>query len=460
MILWALLAGCGGDKEPEPLEPLSREELMDPAACKDCHPDHYEQWSGSMHAYAADDPVFLAMEQRGQEETGGELGSFCVDCHAPLAVAEGYVETGADIADAPEHLKGITCYFCHQVVDVTDTHNNPLVLASDRKLRAGIADPVDAQVHESGYSELHDRKNHRSAEMCGSCHDIVLDSGVHLERTYSEWQESLYSDPNGVFGLTCGECHMRGRDGTAANVDGVKLRRVHDHSFPGVDVALTDFPQSEAQLALIQDELDSTLLAALCAQPGQSAFTVATVTLENVAAGHSWPSGASADRRAWVELVAYDGDEIGWSSGLVEPGEPVVDNTDPDLWQIRDFAYNADGEPEHMFWNVAEIEEATLPAPITTDTLDPDYRPTHSTRTFTISGFEPTKIELRVRLRPVGLDFLDDLIESGHLDATVRDAVPTFDLGATELTWTQDTPVGADGSFACVGAVSGTETTR
>ena len=30
--------------------------------------------------------VFLAMNERGQRETGGQLGPFCVNCHAPLAV--------------------------------------------------------------------------------------------------------------------------------------------------------------------------------------------------------------------------------------------------------------------------------------------------------------------------------------------------------------------------------------
>jgi hypothetical protein len=39
-----------------------------------------------MHAYAAEDPVFLAMNARGQRETQGALGAFCVNCHAPLAV--------------------------------------------------------------------------------------------------------------------------------------------------------------------------------------------------------------------------------------------------------------------------------------------------------------------------------------------------------------------------------------
>ena len=44
---------------------LSREELLDPKTCAGCHPQHYREWASSMHAYASDDPVFIAMNRRG-----------------------------------------------------------------------------------------------------------------------------------------------------------------------------------------------------------------------------------------------------------------------------------------------------------------------------------------------------------------------------------------------------------
>ena len=72
----------------------SRAELLDPATCAACHAKHYDEWSASMHAYASRDPVFLAMNRRGQEETSGALGSFCVNCHAPMAVREGATVDG------------------------------------------------------------------------------------------------------------------------------------------------------------------------------------------------------------------------------------------------------------------------------------------------------------------------------------------------------------------------------
>ena len=49
-------------------------------ACKTCHPRHYEEWRGSMHAYAITDPVFHAMHRLAQKETGGAIGNFCIGC--------------------------------------------------------------------------------------------------------------------------------------------------------------------------------------------------------------------------------------------------------------------------------------------------------------------------------------------------------------------------------------------
>src|SRR4051794_9452609 len=95
LIAVACLLGC-----TEPAAPnveLSRAELLDPEACRGCHAEYYAEWSASMHANASRDPVFLAMNRRGNEETNGQLGSFCVNCHAPLAVVDGQTTNGLDL---------------------------------------------------------------------------------------------------------------------------------------------------------------------------------------------------------------------------------------------------------------------------------------------------------------------------------------------------------------------------
>jgi len=43
-------------------------------------------------------------------------------------------------------------------------------------------------------------------------------------------------------------------------------------------------------------------------------------------------------------------------------------------------------------------------------------------------GQTPDRVTLRLRLQPVGLDVLDDLIQSGDLDPSVRSSMPTYDI--------------------------------
>src|SRR5688572_21546179 len=66
LLLLRGLAGCsngpGGtppppsDATPDVPKPTATlEQLKDPETCKECHARHYREWSGSMHAYAAED---------------------------------------------------------------------------------------------------------------------------------------------------------------------------------------------------------------------------------------------------------------------------------------------------------------------------------------------------------------------------------------------------------------------
>jgi len=428
-VLLLLLVGCTSDGPA-----LTAEELLDPEACAECHEEHYRQWSGSMHAYAAQDPVFLAMNQRGQEETDGALGVFCIQCHAPMAVELGLTEDGTDLDDVPDALEGITCAYCHRVAEVLDDHNKALRLSDEGDLlRGGIADPTETSAHRSQYSPLHDRADAASSGLCGSCHDLVNPGGVHLERTFAEWQGSVFGR-GGVSQLTCGNCHMRGTDGPATNLAGAEIRRVHDHGMPGVDIAITDFPERAEQLANVTESLDGVLIGSLCVNPAAGLFDI-TLTLENAAAGHAFPSGAGADRRAWVELVAFDaaGAEI-FSSGVVADDEPVAELADPWLWLMRDVIRDDAGDEVHMFWEATSTASEQLPPSVTFDPTSPDF--VHWVqRSYTVVVGQPARVEARVRMRPLGLEILQSLVDSGHLDASLLAQFPTFELASTVMTW-------------------------
>jgi hypothetical protein len=237
------LLGCAQGETPTSNTYLSQEQLLDPRTCQSCHPTQYDEWALSNHARAAQDPLFLAMNQRGQREAG--IGDFCVKCHAPMAVRTGATTDGLNLASLPSSLQGVTCYFCHSVDAVEGTHNNPLRLASDAVMRGALPEPLATPAHGSGYSALHDRDRLESSSLCGACHDIVNDHGTHLERTFAEWQGSVFSQP--VVGNSCGQCHMdQSQELRIAGAGpGAMPRRLHSHLFPAVDLPLEREPEPE-----------------------------------------------------------------------------------------------------------------------------------------------------------------------------------------------------------------------
>jgi hypothetical protein len=437
------LLGCSSQSVPdEAATHLSQGQLMDPETCQGCHPKQYTEWSGSMHAYASDDPVFTAMNRRGQTETAGQLGTFCVQCHAPLAVATAKTGDGLNLDALPRKLRGVTCYFCHSVDSIDSAHNvnNPLHIAENGVFRGEYGDPAPNPAHLASYSKLHDRNQLESASLCGTCHDVVTTKGAHIERTFQEWRGSVFSQPS--VGTTCGQCHMdqsTALEPIAQNVPGLTPRRTHSHKFAAVDTALTTFPENESQRAAVQTLLDSTLQSALCVREIGGGSQI-VVILDNVASGHGFPSGSAQDRRLWAEVTAYAGDTLVYQSGVVPEGTPVTDLQDPDLWLLRDCMFDTKGSPVNMFWQAAQYDTNQLPAQLTFDKLDPRYYQTHVYKTYPGGSLSlpmaVDKVKLRMRLETVGLDVIRDLASQGDLDSAV--SPPVVQVGK-ELVWTAAT---------------------
>jgi hypothetical protein len=446
---------CGpDDPAPAPAPTLTGQALLDPHNCAPCHARHVREWSGSMHAYAADDPVFVAMNARMQRETGGQSKDFCVGCHAPMAVRTGATTDGMNLAQLPQHLRGVTCVFCHEASSVEGTHDNPLKLAGDGVLRGAFADPAKSSPHRAARSPLHDREDPSSSQLCGACHDVITPHGAHIERTFAEWKDSLYAKTDakptskvgsGLGQLSCGKCHMTGRTDVAADSEGVPVRTVHDHAMPAVDVAVTPWPEAADQRRRVQEFLDGSLIAKLCVLQTPAGPT-ADITLDNAFAGHGFPSGASHDRRAWVEVVAFRGGQVVFQSGVVpdrKAVEAVQAAEDPNMWLLRDKLFDTSGGETHLFWQAARVEPSQLPAAVTNDPLDPRFY--HQVkRSYALPFPPPDRLTMRVRMRPMDFALLDDLVASGDLAPDVLDRMPTFDLASTVKEWTKDA------GFGCV----------
>jgi hypothetical protein len=377
------------------------------------------------------------MNARAQRETAGATGTFCVNCHAPMAVREGLTTDGLNLSSLPQAKKGVTCYYCHATESIAGTHDNPLVLAKDDSLFGPFADPAPTTPHSALYSPLFDDTQLESAAACGTCHDIVNQRGAHVERTFQEWQGTVFAQPGK--GLSCIACHMSGSDGPASTVS-AQARRLHSHDFAAVDLPLTPFPEAEAQRARAQEMLDSTVQSTVCWNPVTAQIEV---TLDNVGAGHGWPSGATPDRRAWVELDAYAGEEHIYSSGGAAAA-PLESSPDPDLWLVRDCLTDAAGAETHLFWQAAAVKSNQLPGAVTGNVNDPRSFEAHRQRVFpSAPGARlpkaPDRITLQVHLQAIGDDVLAELVASGDLDPAIPARIARYELAGAALEWTPAT---------------------
>ncbi len=407
-----------------------------------------------MHAQAANDPVFVAMNKRGQRETNGKLGTFCVQCHAPMAVRDGLTTNGLNLATLDPAYKGVTCFFCHSIDGLEadgGKFNAAVHLADDLVLRGEITDPQANAVHASKYSTFQDRNATDSASMCGYCHDIDSPAGAHIERTFAEWSETPFALAGESGGQTCaslGTCHMKQTPGVAVAMGGPTNRTLHAHNFPAVDVPLSATPPDPAVVQAAQAELNDRLLAAaVCVYPQSKKIQV---LLDN-SAGHNWPSGAAQDRRAWVEVKAFADNETTvpfYSSGVVPAGTPVTAtaSTDPDLWLLRDCMFDSQSKETHNFWeaqstNGFELPPLKSPTGATGSAAFVNSSFIHALRNFPQQTTAnptgqlsqmPAKVTVRVLLQPVGLDVLNDLVDSGDLDPGPDGAVianmPTYEV--------------------------------
>ena len=252
--------------------------------------------------------------------------------------------------------------------------------------------------------------------MCGSCHDIQNMQGAHVERTFREWQSTLFAVTPG--GAGCAQCHMAGRDGPASQVT-TRVRRLHDHSFPAVDLPATPFPadapQNEAQRTAAQALLDTVVQSTLCWNPLTSRFEL---TLDNVASGHAFPSGATPDRRAWVEVAAYAGGQTVYTSGDAT-ALPLEGSPDPDLWLMRDCLYDAAGKEVKMFWEPTSTVGTPSRGRTVQNITDPcSFRVGHVKKVYpdpvasSPLAQMPERATVKIHLQAIGDDVLQDLVRA------------------------------------------------
>ncbi|NNE47141.1 MAG: T9SS type A sorting domain-containing protein [Rhodothermales bacterium] len=354
--------------------------------CESCHASYGQEavepffnWQGSMMAQAARDPLFYACLAIANQDAP-ESGDYCIRCHSPSAWLEGRSTPTDASAFTTGDRQSIFCDVCHRMVKPTPVGTNPYpgdsdyttgtyprdstylstltdippasangmyVVDTDQAKRGPFTDA--AARHQFYYSPYH-----QDAAICGTCHDVSNpvydrqagdDYGPNtfdapptdfspyamfpVERTYSEWLNSDYNTPTGVYApqfggnkdyvSTCQDCHMKDVTGQAAKQnDAVHRTDLPLHDFTGgntfvpllIEAAFpgeADTVALNAAVARAADMLQKAATLTVTVTPSTGGYE-ATVRVQNET-GHKLPSGYPEGRRVWIHLKATDASE-------------------------------------------------------------------------------------------------------------------------------------------------------
>ncbi|GDX82799.1 cytochrome c family protein [Deltaproteobacteria bacterium] len=411
--------------------------MYDPATftnvdeCAECHPQHYDEWQGSAHAYAVVDPVFWAGNEISYETNGIE--NFCITCHSPVSDitnSDPEVHQSSQAEVIPQAQHGVDCQSCHRIYDVTNG-GKQLTFCEDYYF-GPFADPGGAP------HGVEEEDVFTTPAYCRPCHDVNISNETHdgltqIEFTYTEWAEANEaaggSDTNAVI-QTCQDCHMPTYTGEAAV--GWGERELHEHRFAGVDVALLPFADSHQQYRAMQ-RLLSTAAALSAEQEGNSI----RVEVTNKNGGHSLPSGAAHAREVWVHITVAGADgAVYLESGDTDANGDLRDghsDIDPygDPWvssgesAFRQGLYDKNGnEVLAAYGSVTTVERDMLEAGEVRDVI------------YNLQGLVPAEasypiaVNVELLFRPAGTYLLREL----GLDPALAALVPVTTLAETSFT--------------------------
>jgi len=190
-------------------------------ACGSCHRDIYRMWRDSAHAEACEDPFFTAVFDEVRQTQDLALQRLCLECHAPMAVVTGDLAMHHSVS-----REGVSCDYCHSLVEVDLTESGARPRLDVGRVKRGTIAEADSPAHDVAFSELH-----RTSRVCAPCHEFVASNGLAILTTYSEWAASRAAQR----GETCQDCHMSLTEGRVVDprVERDSSARVNLHEMPG-----------------------------------------------------------------------------------------------------------------------------------------------------------------------------------------------------------------------------------
>jgi len=369
-------------------EKLSELDFEDPSVCAGCHPKQYEGWKGSMHANSFKDPIYQALWDLGEKETGGKLMNECGVCHSPIGTLTGATKhdpKAGKFTSSALGEQGVSCDVCHTIsksnflqTTMLEHGNASFHIEPEGPggtKRGPFADAV-SPYHKTAKSELH-----KKADFCGNCHQIFNSkSGFPVERTYDEWKYSPYAQK----GIVCQDCHMNEVDvaikvaqemkppqdiagidlsGKASIVSDKTRKVVHKHEFVGgnmfVPTLLNGVENNKTREEAIK-RLQSAAEIDLDLKQRADGLQDLRVTVHNIGSGHNLPTSLTDVREVWVEVIVKDSQgKVIYSNGVMDADKHL--NYD-DITMFRSVAIDDKGKETHKPWEVMQfISNTSIP---------------------------------------------------------------------------------------------------
>jgi len=456
----ALASGPKVDKEQYPYAPSliqwekSAAEFTEPEACAECHPQQYEEWRGSMHSMAFQDPIYQGELRLAIEAVGHDVAKQCEGCHTAAAVVNGEIK-GAGLKDlSPIAMAGVSCDICHSIKGhthwQTPTHqpeNGSMILSPGKEVDGEVVltkygpFPIEEGCGED-FHECVESPLHLKAELCASCHQIThYDKHTPLEMTYTEWKNSSYAAND----VTCQDCHMVELETFKRSADTFQkpVRDEYHHYFNGANFLMYSLTEMAAkkvgdeELAISAHQKYEMAVGRLQAAAELDIDPVyrvgklaeVKVRVNNRRAGHNLPTSLTNIRQMWLEMTATDASgKVIMSSGQVDSKGELPEGTR---------RFNSDGMGENMHFAIDPWEIISFSKH---DTIPPKgYREVY----YGLSSDDDGPITLNVKLRfrqatqKVAEKLLSHVPDDMHLDAIygIKEVppVPIIDMIDTTL---------------------------
>lgn len=426
-----------------------------PETCGECHPQQYEEWMGSMHALAFQDPVYQGELNLAIKAVGKDIAKQCEGCHTPAAVVKGEIKGVGFAGLSSLAMAGVSCDVCHSISGHThwqtpyhQPENGSMIMSPGKDTEAGpvltkygpfpAEDGCGEDFHECVESPLH-----LKSELCASCHQVFhYETHTPLEATYMEWKNGPYA----AKGIACQDCHMVEIDTFKRSADAFirPQRDEYHHYFNGANFLLYYLSELAAKKSG-NDDLAANLHGKyeMAVARLQSAADIEVkpiyrndrlaeikVRVKNMRAGHNLPTSLTNIRQMWVEVIARDKDgKVLMTTGTVsDKGE-----LPPDVRLL-----NSDGQNDGFHF---ALDPWVIQSFARHDTIPPKgYKDVHYG--LSAAKGEPVSLEVKLRYRQADQKVAEKLLskvpDDIHLDAiygiTEVPVLPVIDMVVKNVT--------------------------